>query len=96
MNSNQTELVDFSRDCENCQTLVVRNRPAAERFNVSDAASDFYGRSYYGRFRRDGPGTESLAGEIRDAYLWRPDFHRQDRNGACWKADREMLENVEM
>jgi 2-polyprenyl-3-methyl-5-hydroxy-6-metoxy-1,4-benzoquinol methylase len=46
----QTELADFSPEyslCEKCQTLVLKNWPPTERFNVVDDATDFYGRSYY-------------------------------------------------
>jgi 2-polyprenyl-3-methyl-5-hydroxy-6-metoxy-1,4-benzoquinol methylase len=75
MNSNhacwcgQTELADFSPDylcCENCQTLVVRNWPPAERFNVSDDASDFYGRSYYESHVTEDYGLPSLAERARN------------------------------
>jgi 2-polyprenyl-3-methyl-5-hydroxy-6-metoxy-1,4-benzoquinol methylase len=75
MNSNhacwcgQTELADFSPDyllCENCQTLVVRNWPPADRFNVSDDASDFYGRSYYESHVTEDYGLPSLAERARN------------------------------
>ena len=45
----QSDLTDFSPEyfcCENCQTLVLKNWPPAEQFDVVDDASDFYGRSY--------------------------------------------------
>jgi 2-polyprenyl-3-methyl-5-hydroxy-6-metoxy-1,4-benzoquinol methylase len=46
----QTNLVEFSAEyllCERCQTLVVKNWPPAEQFDVVHDESDFYGRSYY-------------------------------------------------
>jgi SAM-dependent methyltransferase len=49
----QTDLADFSPEylrCENCQTLVLKNWPPAEQFDVVHDESDFYGRSYYESF----------------------------------------------
>src|ERR1700736_5084091 len=46
----QTNLAEFSPEyllCESCQTLVARNWPPAEQFDVVHDESDFYGRSYY-------------------------------------------------
>src|SRR5436309_1055425 len=60
----QTDLTDFSPEyfcCENCQTLVLKNWPPAERFDVIDDASDFYGRSYYESHVTENYGLPSLA-----------------------------------
>jgi SAM-dependent methyltransferase len=46
----ETDLADFSPEyllCQRCQTLVLKNWPEAEQFNVVDDDSDFYGRTYY-------------------------------------------------
>ncbi len=46
----QSDLTDFSPEyfcCENCQTLVLKNWPPAERFDVISDVGDFYGRGYY-------------------------------------------------
>ncbi len=46
----QSDLTDFSPEyfcCENCQTLVLKNWPTAEQFDVISDAGDFYGRGYY-------------------------------------------------
>ena len=64
----QTDLTDFSPEyfcCENCQTLVLKNWPPAERFDVIDDASDFYGRRYYESFVVQG-GYPSLAERARN------------------------------
>jgi 2-polyprenyl-3-methyl-5-hydroxy-6-metoxy-1,4-benzoquinol methylase len=45
-----TEFSDFSEGrllCENCQTLVPKDWPAAEHFIVDDDGKDFYGQKYY-------------------------------------------------
>ena len=46
----QSDLTDFSPEyfcCENCQTLVLKKWPPAERFDVISDVGDFYGRGYY-------------------------------------------------
>jgi SAM-dependent methyltransferase len=65
----QTDLTDFSPEyfcCENCQTLVVRDWPPAERFDVIDDVSDFYGRSYYESHVIQDYGFPSLAERARN------------------------------
>ena len=63
------ELSDFSADylvCQNCQTLVVRNWPAPERFEVNDDANDFYGRRYYESHLREAYGYPGLPERARE------------------------------
>jgi 2-polyprenyl-3-methyl-5-hydroxy-6-metoxy-1,4-benzoquinol methylase len=46
----QAELADFSPDylfCESCHTLVLKNWPPVERFDVFRDAGDLYGHGYY-------------------------------------------------
>src|SRR5713101_1048998 len=65
----QTDLTDFSPEyfcCENCQTLVLKNWPPAERFDVIDDASDFYGRGYYESHVTENYGLPSLAERARN------------------------------
>lgn len=65
----QTELADFSPDylrCPKCQTLVLRNWPSAERFDVVDDASDFYGRNYYEKHLSEDYGLPSLEERARN------------------------------
>ncbi len=62
-------LADFSPDyllCENCQTLVVRAWPSAERFAVEDDERDFYGRSYYESHVTQENGLPSLPERARN------------------------------
>src|SRR5512143_1696861 len=40
---------DYSR-CTRCQTLVIRNMPAADNLVPGDGESGFYGRDYYERY----------------------------------------------
>jgi 2-polyprenyl-3-methyl-5-hydroxy-6-metoxy-1,4-benzoquinol methylase len=65
----QTELADFSPDylfCERCQTLVVKNWPPAEQFDVVHDESDFYGRSYYESHVIQDYGLPSLGERARN------------------------------
>ena len=65
----QTDLTDFSPEyfcCENCQTLVLKNWPPAERFDVIDDAGDFYGRGYYESHVTENYGLPSLAERARN------------------------------
>jgi len=64
----QTDLTDFSPEylcCENCQTLVVKNWPPAEQFEVVHDENDFYGRSYYESHLPQAYGYPDLAGRAR-------------------------------
>ncbi len=65
----QTDLTDFSPEyfcCENCQTLVLKNWPPAERFDVISDAGDFYGRDYYESHVTENYGLPSLAERARN------------------------------
>ena len=65
----QTDLTDFSPEyfcCENCQTLVLKNWPPAERFDVISDAGDFYGRGYYESHVTENYGLPSLAERARN------------------------------
>jgi 2-polyprenyl-3-methyl-5-hydroxy-6-metoxy-1,4-benzoquinol methylase len=64
-----SDLTDFSPEyfcCENCQTLVLRNWPPAEQFNVVHDESDFYGRSYYESHLTQEYGLPSLDERARN------------------------------
>jgi 2-polyprenyl-3-methyl-5-hydroxy-6-metoxy-1,4-benzoquinol methylase len=79
----QTQLANFSSDyslCENCQTLVVKNWPPPERFEVVDDATDFYGRSYYESHVTKDYGLPSL-----------PERARTDLNERCMHWMRTVL-----
>ena len=78
----QTDLTDFSPEyfcCENCQTLVLKNWPPAERFDVIDDASDFYGRRYYESF------------VVQDGYPSLAERARNDLNERCMHWMRTVL-----
>ncbi len=78
----QTDLNDFSPEyfcCENCQTLVLKNWPPAERFDVIDDASDFYGRRYYESF------------VVQDGYPSLAERARNDLNERCMHWMRTVL-----
>jgi 2-polyprenyl-3-methyl-5-hydroxy-6-metoxy-1,4-benzoquinol methylase len=65
----QTNLVEFSPEyllCERCQTLVVKNWPPAEQFDVVHDESDFYGRSYYESHVIQDYGLPSLGERARN------------------------------
>ena len=65
----QTNLVGFSAEyllCERCQTLVVKNWPPAEQFDVVHDESDFYGRSYYESHVIQDYGLPSLGERARN------------------------------
>ncbi len=65
----QTGLAEFSPEylrCENCQTLVLRNWPPAEQFDVIHDASDFYGRGYYESHLTQDYGLPSLEERARN------------------------------
>jgi hypothetical protein len=65
----QSDLTDFSPEyvhCESCQSLVVRNSPPAEQFNVVHDESDFYGRSYYESHLTQEYGLPSLDERARN------------------------------
>jgi 2-polyprenyl-3-methyl-5-hydroxy-6-metoxy-1,4-benzoquinol methylase len=65
----QTDLADFSPEyfcCENCQTLVLKNWPEAEQFDVVQDESDFYGRGYYESHLPRDYGYPSLEKRARD------------------------------
>ncbi len=79
----QTDLADFSPEylcCENCQTLVLRNWPRAEQFDVVHDESDFYGRSYYESHVVKDYGFPSL-----------PERARNDLNERCMHWIRTLL-----
>jgi 2-polyprenyl-3-methyl-5-hydroxy-6-metoxy-1,4-benzoquinol methylase len=78
----QLKLADFSAEylcCENCHTLVVRNWPPAERFDVIDDIRDFYGRSYYESF------------VVQDGYPSLAERTRNDLNERCMHWMRTVL-----
>jgi SAM-dependent methyltransferase len=65
----QTDLAEFSPEylrCESCQTLVVRNWPRAEQFDVVHDESDFYGRGYYESHLTQEYGLPSLEKRARN------------------------------
>ena len=65
----QTDLVDFSSDywcCEKCQTLVLKNWPPAEQFDVVSDADDFYGRGYYESHLTQSYGYPDLLARTRN------------------------------
>ncbi len=79
----QTVLADFSPDyfcCESCQTLVVKNWPPAERFEVNSDAGDFYGRGYYESHVVQDYGLPAL-----------PERARNDLNERCMHWMRTVL-----
>jgi SAM-dependent methyltransferase len=78
----QTDFADFSPEylcCENCQTLVVKNWPPAEQFDVVHDESDFYGRSYYESF------------VVQDGYPSLAERTRNDLNERCMHWMRTVL-----
>ena len=78
----QTDLTDFSPEyfcCENCQTLVLKNWPPPERFDVIDDTTDFYGRRYYESF------------VVQDGYPSLAERARNDLNERCMHWMRTVL-----
>ncbi len=65
----RTDLAEFSAEyvlCESCQTLVVRNWPPPEHFDVVHDESDFYGRTYYESHLTQDFGLPSLEERARN------------------------------